>query len=115
MKCEININRIGETVGDHPEEVYNHGSTVVGEDLYIFGGTNGTYCYNSIYKLLKGKTWVKISCFWKPSYRSSMNFLTCDNLIYIFGGVNDKKGEKAEKAEKGEKVEVFTDLHVFDT
>ena len=80
--------------GNIPSVREYHGSAVIKDNLYIFGGsefrgilTNNTlYCFNT-----KSTEWVDIPVMGgsPPSSRTKMSMFSFENKLYIFGGFKE--------------------------
>lgn len=65
------------------------------EKLYLFGGTNGTFFFNSVYSFdLKKQIWVKEETRGEiPSARYKHDSLIIDGQLYILGGGQYRPGQ----------------------
>ena len=78
------------TTGNIPSARSYHGSAVIEDNLYIFGGDNMyTNVNNTLYSLNTFTSeWVTIpiTSGTKPQPRSRMSMFSFDKNVYIFGG-----------------------------
>jgi hypothetical protein len=84
-----------DTTGNPPSERSCHGSAVIKEHLYVFGGTGSQATNNdqNLYSLnTKSKHWVTIpnttDSF--PQPRSYISMFSFDDKLYLFGGETNK-------------------------
>jgi N-acetylneuraminic acid mutarotase len=79
------------TTGNPPSARFNHGSAVIEEHLYVFGGS--TVDDHNLYSLnTKSKHWVTIpnTADSFPQPRFAMSMFSVDDKLYVFGGANNK-------------------------
>lgn len=76
------------TRGKRPSPRANHGSTIINDQYFIFGGWTGLDLLNDCYILnLTSLSWTEINSSIKPSKRAGMTFVNyLDENIIVFGG-----------------------------
>jgi hypothetical protein len=81
--------KIIQTKGKIPHPRANHGSSIIGSNLYLFGGWNGSKILHDFYQInLENKIWVSIEkTIIRPTPRAGMSLLNYKNeYIVLFGG-----------------------------
>ena len=80
------------TTGTPPPGLWRGGCASIGNDLYCFGGYNGSSYFNDLHKLnLKTFQWSKVhprndQTNW-PMPKDGCGFVTNDTSLYCFGGL----------------------------
>lgn len=73
-----------------PSSRYDHGACIVGQKMYLFGGTSESTTYGDLWIFnIEHKKWRQIetnSSF--PSPRSSHLFVSIDKIVILFGGID---------------------------
>ncbi|EGG19014.1 hypothetical protein DFA_02257 [Cavenderia fasciculata] len=77
-----------KTTGTIPSSRSDHTSTVIGKDIYIFGGSDESIKpLNDLYVFhTDTMVWEKIECLSPPSPRSGHSMISVGKTIYIYGG-----------------------------
>jgi leucine-zipper-like transcriptional regulator 1 len=90
--------------GKVPHVRANHGSAIVGHNLYIFGGWSGTKRLNDLFTInLQRLQWSQIEYSGiKPNPRAGMPLVNYKNYLMLFGG-------------SGSNSIYLNDLYFFDT
>lgn len=104
FNIRLKICRQLEVTGKLPHVRANHGSAIIGHNLYIFGGWSGTKRLNDLFTInLQKLQWCQIEYSGhKPSPRAGMPLINYKNYLMLFGG-------------SGSNSIYLNDLYFFDT
>lgn len=109
---------VHECNGAYPPGIYDGACASEGHHLYVYGGTDGSRCYNSLHQLdTRSWTWKELSST-GPIRKTGSGMVVYDNQLVLFGGCGYSISGAEYVARDGSsdgKSPVWTnELHTFD-
>jgi N-acetylneuraminic acid mutarotase len=76
------------SVNEGPSRRTGHVTLAYGDQLFVFGGTDGQYHYNDTWSLdIPTRTWTELKCIgFIPVPREGHSAALVDDVMYVFGG-----------------------------
>ena len=90
----------GSTNGTRPSPRTNHTIISYNDQMYLFGGTNGTQWFNDVWTYdSKTNSWAELGCIgYIPAPREGHSAALVNDVMYIFGGRTEEGNDLGDLA-----------------